>query len=121
MLIYYKLLILFYNIADRFAITFEKNFRLLGSTAIEDELQDNVGEIINYMMQTGMRVWMLTGDKMDTAKNIAISCKLFQSNMKILEIKEHLSNEELDQELRSKISDIDIHDYSINYGLLISS
>lgn len=29
MLIYYKLLILFYNIADRFAITFEKNFRLL--------------------------------------------------------------------------------------------
>ena len=99
----------------------ENNFRLLGSTAVEDELQDKVDEIINYMMQTGMRVWMLTGDKMDTAKNVAISCKLFQDNMKIFEIREHLSNEELDKELRSKLNDKDLYDYNINFGLLISS
>ena len=63
----------------------EKNFKLIGSTAIEDELQDNVGEIINDIMITGIRVWMLTGDKLDTAKNIAISCKLFKEDMKIME------------------------------------
>jgi phospholipid-transporting ATPase len=99
----------------------ENNFNLIGSTAIEDELQDNVGEIINYMMQTGMRVWMLTGDKLDTAKNIAISCKLFQENMKIFEIREHLSNEELYEELRAKLTDNELRNYDKNFGLLISS
>ena len=99
----------------------EINFNLIGSTAIEDELQDNVDEIINCMMQTGMRVWMLTGDKLDTAKNIAISCKLFQKEMKIIEIKEHLSKEELKNDLLLKLKDDDFNDLNKKFGLIISS
>ncbi len=76
----------------------ETNFKLIGSTAIEDELQDNVDKIINDLMLTGMRIWMLTGDKLDTAKNIAFSCKLFKEDMRIIEIKEHSANKELKTE-----------------------
>ena len=61
----------------------ENNLDIIGATAIEDQLQDDVDQIINSMMDTGMKIWMLTGDKFDTAKNIAISCKLFYEKMKI--------------------------------------
>ena len=97
----------------------ETNFKLIGSTAIEDELQDNVDKIINDIMITGMRIWMLTGDKLDTAKNIAISCKLFKNDMKIMEIKEHATNEELKIELTKKLNDNVFLDNNINVGLLI--
>jgi phospholipid-transporting ATPase len=97
----------------------EKNFKLIGSTAIEDELQDNVGEIINDIMITGIRVWMLTGDKLDTAKNIAISCKLFKEDMKIMEIKEHATVEGLKSQLKVMLNDNVFKDDLINVGLLI--
>ena len=97
----------------------ETNFKLIGSTAIEDELQDNVDVIIDDIMRTGMRVWMLTGDKLDTAKNIAISCKLFKKNMKIMEIKEHSTSQELKNELTIKLNDNVFDDENTNVGLLI--
>ena len=97
----------------------ETNFRLIGATAIEDELQDNVDKIINDMMLTGMRVWMLTGDKLDTAKNIAISCKLFKDDMKILEIKEHSTSEELRTDLSRKLNITNFDDDNQDVGLLI--
>ena len=97
----------------------EKNFKLIGSTAIEDELQDNVGEIINDIMITGIRVWMLTGDKLDTAKNIAISCKLFKEDMKIMEIKEHATVDGLKSQLKVMSNDNVFKDDLINVGLLI--
>ena len=99
----------------------EKDFKILGSTAIEDELQDNVGEIIHFMMKTGMRVWMLTGDKLDTAKNIAISCKLFQKQMKIIEVPEHSSDAELKSILLKTSSDDTFDDENVKVGLIISS
>ena len=97
----------------------EKNFKLIGSTAIEDELQDNVDKIISDIMLTGMRIWMLTGDKLDTAKNIAISCKLFKEEMKIFEIKEHSTSLELRNELTNKLNDDVFEDDNIDVGLLI--
>ena len=97
----------------------ETNFTLIGATAIEDELQDNVDKIINDMMLTGMRVWMLTGDKLDTAKNIAISCKLFKDDMKILEIKEHSTSEELRTDLSRKLNITNFDDDNQDVGLLI--
>ncbi len=54
----------------------EKNMRLLGATAIEDKLQENVGETIDFIKRAGIRFWVLTGDKIETAINIAFSCKL---------------------------------------------
>ena len=81
--------------------TIEKNFIILGSTAIEDQLQDNVNEVINSFVTIGIKVWMLTGDKYETAKNIAYSCKLFQQNMKIFEIEECNERHELKRKLKT--------------------
>lgn len=57
----------------------EQNFELVGLTAIEDKLQDGVPEAIETLRLAGMKVWMITGDKMETAINIGISCNLIHS------------------------------------------
>nr|CAG4651584.1 EOG090X00X3 [Triops cancriformis] len=54
----------------------ERDLVLLGATAIEDKLQDQVPETIAALLQANIHVWMLTGDKQETAINIAHSCKL---------------------------------------------
>ena len=51
----------------------EKDFTLVGASAIEDRLQDQVPETIYKMRQAGISVWMLTGDKQETAINIGES------------------------------------------------
>ena len=59
---------------------------LIGATAIEDKLQDQVGETISALKNAGIKIWVLTGDKMETAVNIARSCKLITPEMKIHKI-----------------------------------
>jgi P-type E1-E2 ATPase len=54
----------------------EKDFELLGSTAIEDKLQDEVGSTIRDIKSAGIQIWVLTGDKIETAINIGMSCEL---------------------------------------------
>ena len=49
---------------------------LIGATAVEDRLQDNVPETIADLQQADIKIWMLTGDKLETAENIAYSCRL---------------------------------------------
>ena len=49
----------------------EHNFELLGASAIEDKLQDGVPETIEKLRRASMKIWMLTGDKRETAINIA--------------------------------------------------
>lgn len=53
--------------------TLEKNMLLLGITGVEDKLQENVAQAVDSLKSAGIRVWMLTGDKVETAKCIAIS------------------------------------------------
>ncbi|KAG0027464.1 hypothetical protein BGZ81_005534 [Podila clonocystis] len=62
----------------------EGRLRLLGCTAIEDRLQDQVPETIEYLMDADIKVWLLTGDKQETAINIGISSRLISPAMKIL-------------------------------------
>lgn len=64
----------------------EKNLELLGVTAIEDRLQDGVPECIHSLREAGIRVWVLTGDKIETAVNIAYSSRLFSPSMDLLNI-----------------------------------
>jgi len=64
------------NDIDRLTEEIEKNLELLGCTAIEDKLQDDVGGAIADLVQAGLSIWMLTGDKEETAINIALACKL---------------------------------------------
>ncbi len=57
----------------------------MGSTAIEDQLQDDVEIVLSDFIKTGIKVWVLTGDKTDTAKSIAFSCKLISHEFLIFE------------------------------------
>lgn len=54
----------------------EVNMKFLGITAIEDRLQDEVPEVIADLSKAGIIIWMLTGDKLETAINIGHSCNL---------------------------------------------
>ena len=62
----------------------ESNLELIGVTAIEDKLQDEVPESIAKMISAGVKVWMITGDKQETAINIAVSCRLFNDTDSLL-------------------------------------
>eukprot|EP00005_Dracoamoeba_jomungandri_P010052 CAMPEP_0174265016 /NCGR_PEP_ID=MMETSP0439-20130205/24844_1 /TAXON_ID=0 /ORGANISM="Stereomyxa ramosa, Strain Chinc5" /LENGTH=1052 /DNA_ID=CAMNT_0015351215 /DNA_START=97 /DNA_END=3252 /DNA_ORIENTATION=+ len=62
----------------------EKNLYLIGGSAIEDKLQDEVPETIDYLLKAGIKVWVLTGDKQETAIEIGYSTKLLGENMDIL-------------------------------------
>ncbi|KAJ4978384.1 hypothetical protein NE237_009164 [Protea cynaroides] len=59
----------------------EKNLHILGASAIEDKLQEGVPEAIESLRQAGIKVWVLTGDKQETAISIGSSCKLLTSDM----------------------------------------
>ena len=57
---------------------------LIGGTCVEDRLQDNVPETISDLQKAGIKIWMLTGDKLETAENIGYSCKLLNKNMDVI-------------------------------------
>ena len=59
----------------------EVELELIGSTAIEDKLQDEVQDTINFLKNAGIKVWVLTGDKVETAINIGISAGLLDQDM----------------------------------------
>ncbi|CAA0836192.1 Phospholipid-transporting ATPase 1 [Striga hermonthica] len=63
------------------AALIECDLTLLGATAIEDKLQEGVPEAIESLRQAGIKVWVLTGDKQETAISIGLSCKLLTSDM----------------------------------------
>ena len=65
----------------------ENNLILLGATIVEDKLQDKVPETIRDFRLAKVKVWMLTGDKMNTAYNIGLSCNLISTKMKTFNIK----------------------------------
>ncbi|KAE8996268.1 Phospholipid-transporting ATPase 3 [Phytophthora rubi] len=69
------------NEIDRLMTEIEHDLELLGATAIEDKLQNNVPSCIANLMRAGMRVWMLTGDKQETAINISYACQLMDNDM----------------------------------------
>ena len=64
----------------------EKNLFLIGTTIVEDKLQEKVPETIRDLRLAQIKVWMLTGDKMNTAYNIGLSCNLINRDMKIFNI-----------------------------------
>ena len=70
----------------KLAETVEKDIFLMGATAVEDKLQDNVPQTIADFIRANIKVWMLTGDKLETAENIAKSCKLIQDQMQIMRV-----------------------------------
>ncbi|XP_075055021.1 phospholipid-transporting ATPase IB isoform X2 [Mixophyes fleayi] len=66
----------------------EKNLMLLGATAIEDQLQGGVPETIATLMKAEIKIWVLTGDKQETAVNIGYSCRLVSQTMSLIMVNE---------------------------------
>ena len=88
--------------------TIEKNLFLLGSTIVEDKLQDLVPETIRDLRLAKIKVWMLTGDKMNTAYNIGLSCNLISKNMRTFNIcgiekKKNESLQDINKDERNQI------------------
>ena len=76
------------KIAD-VAEVIERDLYLLGATAIEDKLQEGVGESIANLAKADMRIWVLTGDKQETAVNIGYACRLLTPTMEMFVVNEH--------------------------------
>ena len=64
----------------------EANMEVLGVTGVEDKLQKDVGKTIEDIRNAGINVWMLTGDKVETAQCIAISTRLRKRNQEWFEM-----------------------------------
>ena len=77
------------NLIEKAGDLIETNLELAGATAIEDKLQEGVPEAIDKLRRAKIKMWMLTGDKRETAINIGHSCRL---------IKDYSSITILDQE-----------------------
>ncbi|CDP17608.1 unnamed protein product [Coffea canephora] len=60
----------------------EKDLFLLGAVAVEDKLQKGVPQCIDKLAQAGLKLWLLTGDKRETAMNIGFACSLLRHDMK---------------------------------------
>eukprot|EP01006_Ploeotia_vitrea_P021670 TRINITY_DN54101_c0_g1_i1.p1 TRINITY_DN54101_c0_g1~~TRINITY_DN54101_c0_g1_i1.p1 ORF type:complete len:1157 (+),score=117.86 TRINITY_DN54101_c0_g1_i1:36-3506(+) len=69
---------------DKLADEIETNLDFVGATAIEDKLQDGVPETIERLRTAGVKIWMLTGDKQETAINIGFACALVHTQMEII-------------------------------------
>ena len=59
----------------------EKCSTIIGATAIDDKLQEDVGPTIKYLKEAGIKIWVLTGDKVETAINIGYSCQLLTKEL----------------------------------------
>ncbi|KAK1419813.1 hypothetical protein QVD17_29172 [Tagetes erecta] len=97
------------DLIDQATEGIEKDLILLGATAVEDKLQQGVPECIDKLAQAGIKIWVLTGDKMETAINIGFSCSLLREGMKqiiiILESPDIIAAEKAgDENVISKIS-----------------
>lgn len=64
----------------------ENNLELLGCTGVEDCLQEDVPETIQDFLKAGLKIYMLTGDKLETAENIARTCLLVNDSTQVLKL-----------------------------------
>lgn len=85
---------------DDAAELIEKDMLLLGATAIEDKLQDGVPDTIHTLHEANIKVWVLTGDRQETAINIGYSCKLLTEEMDLMicDQEDHMSTKSFMEE-----------------------
>ncbi len=75
----------------------ETDLNIVGVTGVEDKLQYGVEETIDSLSQAGIKIWVLTGDKLETAVKISESCNHFSSDMKQIFMKNITKKSEIDQ------------------------
>ncbi|KAF1335598.1 Phospholipid-transporting atpase, partial [Globisporangium splendens] len=93
------------NAIDECMDEVESELELLGATAIEDKLQSGVPGTIANLASASVKIWVLTGDKEETAINIGFACQLLTNGMTVLVISaKHFPTPELiEAELLSQI------------------
>ncbi|AET39861.1 aminophospholipid-translocating P4-type ATPase DRS2 Ecym_5071 [Eremothecium cymbalariae DBVPG len=96
---------------DKAAELIEKDLLLIGATAIEDKLQDGVPETIHTLQDAGIKIWVLTGDRQETAINIGMSCRLLSEDMNLLIVNEE-DKEGTEKNLIDKLKAINEHQIS---------
>ncbi|KAM4618220.1 LOW QUALITY PROTEIN: phospholipid-transporting ATPase ID [Polymixia lowei] len=79
----------------------EQGLKLLGATAIEDKLQEGVPETIARLSLADIKIWVLTGDKLETAMNIGYSCGMLRDDMNEVFVISGYTLLEVQQQLRS--------------------
>lgn len=104
----------------------EQGLTLLGGTAIEDRLQDGVPDTIALLADAGIKLWVLTGDKVETAINIGFSCNLLDNDMTVHVFKpaEDQVSSELDRllglfGLKGSIEELKLRRPPSNHALVI--
>ena len=83
----------------------ETKIEIVGATAIEDKLQDDVGGTIKVIKSAGIKVWVLTGDKIETAINVAYSAELLDNSMGRLII-DGKSEEDVSNEIERALKEV---------------
>ncbi|XP_058801756.1 phospholipid-transporting ATPase IF-like isoform X2 [Phymastichus coffea] len=96
----------------------ETGLALLGVTAVEDRLQEGVAETMEKLRAAGIKVWVLTGDKAETAENIAFLCGHFQKGTTILRLMDQRSTHSCCVLLTSFERKMKIEPL-VRYGLLV--
>nr|XP_060623434.1 phospholipid-transporting ATPase IF isoform X7 [Anolis sagrei ordinatus] len=96
----------------------EKDLAILGATGVEDKLQDKVQETIEALRLAGIKVWVLTGDKHETAVSVSLSCGHFHRTMNILELVQHKSDSTCAEQLTQLARRIK-EDHVIQHGLVV--
>uniref|UniRef100_A0A182Q512 Phospholipid-transporting ATPase n=1 Tax=Anopheles farauti TaxID=69004 RepID=A0A182Q512_9DIPT len=86
----------------------ECDMQLVGVTAIEDKLQDGVPQTIARLQLAGIKVWVLTGDKQETAINIGYSCQLLTDDMVDVFVIDGITKSEVEQQLRKYMDSLRI-------------
>lgn len=88
------------------AETLERELELIGTTAIEDRLQDNVPHTIELLSKAGIKLWVLTGDKQETAINIGHSCSLIHHNMGMFSF-DHCNEKNVRQTMEKYLKEVE--------------
>mgnify|MGYP002624038572 CR=1 FL=1 len=87
---------------DKLYDEIENDLTLIGGTVVEDKLQDNVPQTIKELKSAGIKIWILTGDKLDTTKNIGYGCHLLTEQQQIFILKVIKNGEERERRRFSK-------------------
>eukprot|EP01061_Rhynchopus_euleeides_P023404 TRINITY_DN380_c0_g1_i2.p1 TRINITY_DN380_c0_g1~~TRINITY_DN380_c0_g1_i2.p1 ORF type:complete len:1306 (+),score=512.63 TRINITY_DN380_c0_g1_i2:726-4643(+) len=99
----------------------EKDLELLGTTAIEDKLQKGVPATIELLRSAGIKVWVLTGDKQETAINIGFACALLNNEMGLFKFNDTVTESNITQTLQNFARDADSvrRDYGQELGMVV--
>lgn len=96
----------------------ETKMTLMGATALEDKLQDDVKGVLNDFIEADINVWMLTGDQLDTAESIGYSCRLFNDDTEVFKLRDGYKNETVKEILKKFLEEMEKTEENIlNYKI----